>query len=117
MTRDQRHVDTEPAIERKPGGIIVSIGRSRWTVPTVTILGAALTALGTAYKVAASERAAVWDAIEVGRASDAEGRRRDAELSQRLEIEQVMLAEIKTQLARIDARVAEVQVTLMRGGH
>lgn len=91
------------------GGVIVKVGRSKWAVPTASIIGAILAALGTAYQVVSSEREKVWATIAALQAQD-------QSISQKLELEQVVLAEIRTQLSRIDARVAEVQVTLMRGG-
>jgi hypothetical protein len=105
------------ALDRKaPAGVMIRIGQSRWTVPTVTIIMSCLSALGIAYRIVDGERKAIWQAIEQAQKRDEELQQRDRELNQRMEIEQVVLADIRTQLARIDARVAEVQVTLMRGG-
>jgi len=50
------------------------------------------------------------------RASDSAAFAQIAECKAQLATNQVVLNEIRTQLARIDARVAEIQVTLMRGG-
>lgn len=103
----QREIETETT--RKDGGILVKIGGHKLTLPVTTVLAAVLGALGTAYRVVDAERTATLariDALE----------RCSVDLSRKLELEQVVLAEIRTQLARIDARVAEVQVTLMRSG-
>lgn len=96
-------------IRRKAQGIAVQIGNNRWTVPTLTVIAAVLGALGTAYRVVEGERAQVWEAIN---RVEKQQQATDAKLA----IEAVTLTNIQVQLARIDARVAEVQVTLMRGG-
>ncbi len=96
---------TTEALDRRH--VAVRVGSHRFTLPIATIAVAILGALGTAYRVVSADRADVLHRIETLE-------RADAELCKRLEIEQLTLAEIRTQLARIDARVAEVQVTLMR---
>jgi len=93
----------------KSQGVLVKIGQHRLTVPVTTVIVGALTALGTAYQVVRTDRAEIL--ARLGRQEHAA-----AGLSCKLELEQALLAEIRTQLARIDVRVAEVQVTLMRGG-
>jgi Tfp pilus assembly protein PilO len=98
----------ESAITRRhEGGLLVKLGNHRLTVPVATIMLGVLTALGTAYQVVANDRSAILARIEAQE-------RMTVDLSRKLELEQVVLSEIRTQLARIDARVAEVQVTLMR---
>lgn len=90
------------------GNVLVKVGTHKLTIPIATVILAILGALGTAYRVVQSERQDAWDAIH-------KLETQDLIISQKLELEQVVLAEIRTQLVRIDARVAEVQVTLMRG--
>ena len=91
-------IDEALGLRRSPlGGMVLVMG----------VLGA-LTALGTAYQVVRNDRAEIIARIDAQE-------RAAADLGRKLEVEQVVLAEIRTQLARIDARVAEVQVTLMRG--
>lgn len=108
MDKDaQRDIPTEALV--KNGGVMVRIGSHRLAIPAATIILAVMTALGTAYQVVKSDRAEIINRINALE-------RCDENLSRKLELEQVVLAEIRTQLARIDARVAEVQVTLMRGG-
>lgn len=100
--------DREPSVKLSAGGF-------QWKVPLVTILGACIAAGGGAWQVVSSDRASF--------------RQADADLAARIEVQaeqvrackaqlatnEVMLSDIRAQLARIDARVAEVQVTLMRG--
>jgi hypothetical protein len=102
-------IETEQIRRKKSDGVLVKIGNHKLTVPVATIIGGALTALATAYQVVKNDRAEILARLDTQE-------RCAADLSRRLEVEQVVLAEIRTQLARIDARVAEVQVTLMRGG-
>lgn len=105
MSRNEREIETETLT--KSGNVLVKIGSHKLTVPVATIILGALTALGTAYRVVAADREAIVARIDAQE-------RTALDLSRKLEVEQVVLAEIRTQLARIDARVAEVQVTLMR---
>lgn len=102
--------DNEPSTEAiaRKGGVLIRLGSNRWTVPLGTILTGALVALGTAYQVVKNDRDAIHDRIAaLEKAHQA--------TENKLAVEAVTLANIQTQLARIDARVAEVQVTLMRG--
>lgn len=104
----ERDIETEQIPrKRSEGGLLVKIGNHKLTVPVTTIIGGALVALGTAYRVVAADRADIIARLDAQE-------RCAADLSRKLELEQVVLTEIRTQLARIDARVAEVQVTLMR---
>ena len=101
--------DIETDVIRKPKGAFVQIAGHRLTLPVGTIVLAILGSLGTAYRVVAADRDAVLsrlDALE----------KADAAQCQKQEMQQLVLVEIRAQLARIDARVAEVQVTLMRAG-
>jgi hypothetical protein len=104
----ESEIETE-ALARKTNGILVKIGGHKLAIPLATVIVGTLTALGTAYRVVAADRAEILERVALLE-------RTDADLARKLELEQVVLAEIRTQLARIDARVAEVQVTLMRGG-
>lgn len=104
----QNDVSTEHM--SKDDGVLIKMGKSRWTIPTATVLAACLGAVVTAYKVADSERTRVWDAID---RLDKGQQTTEGKLA----VEAVTLTNIQVQLARIDARVAEVQVTLMRGSH
>jgi hypothetical protein len=107
---NESDIETETITRRgKDQGILVKIGNHKLTVPAATVIVAILGALGTAYRVVAAERAEALGRIECLE-------RTTTTLGSKLELEQVVLAEIRTQLARIDARVAEVQVTLMRAG-
>lgn len=108
---NQSEIETEtmPRRVKSAGGLFVKLGNHKLTVPLTTIIVGALTALGTACQVVKTDRAEILARID-------NQERTAADLGRRLEVEQVVLAEIRTQLARIDARVAEVQVTLMRGG-
>lgn len=106
MARSERDIETETI--SKGGNVLVKIGSHKLTVPVATIILGALTALGTAYRVVSADREAIIARIEAQE-------RCTMDMSRKLEVEQIVLAEIRTQLARIDARVAEVQVTLMRG--
>jgi uncharacterized coiled-coil protein SlyX len=107
---DEHDIENEaiPRRRKSDNGVLVKIGNHRLTVPVATIVLGTLTALGTAYRVVEADRADILARISVQE-------RLTSELSNKLEMEQIVLAEIRTQLARIDARVAEVQVTLMRG--
>jgi hypothetical protein len=104
----ERDIETEQ-IQRKRSetGLLVKLGNHKLTVPVTSIIGGALVALGTAYQVVKNDRAEILARLDAQE-------RCAADLSRKLELEQVVLSEIRTQLARIDARVAEVQVTLMR---
>ena len=103
---DQRDIETD--VIRKPRGVFLQVAGHRLTLPVGTIVLAILGSLGTAYRVVAADRDAViarLDALE----------KADVAQCQRQEMQQIVLVDIRTKLARIDARVAEVQVTLMRG--
>jgi hypothetical protein len=102
-------IETEQIPRKRTSGILVRIGNHKLTVPAATIISGALIALGTAYQVVKNDRAEILSRLDAQE-------RCAADLSRKLELEQVVLSEIRTQLARIDARVAEVQVTLMRAG-
>jgi Tfp pilus assembly protein PilO len=108
----QSDIETEqikrPAAKSEQG-ILVKIGNHKLTVPVTTVITGALVALGTAYQVVKNDRAEVLQRIEALEKAD-------TAQCQRQELQQLVLVEIRTQLARIDARVAEVQVTLMRSG-
>jgi Tfp pilus assembly protein PilO len=107
---DESNIETEAITRgRKNNDLLVKIGNHKLTIPVATIVLAVLTALGTTYRVLAADRDAVLARIELLEKAD-------AAQSQKQELQQIVLVEIRTQLARIDARVAEVQVTLMRGG-
>ena len=103
---DQRDIATEAI--RKPGGIFLQVAGHRLTLPLGTIVLAILGSLGTAYRVVAADRDAVMARLE-------SLEKADVAQCQKQELQQIVLVDIRTQLARIDARVAEVQVTLMRG--
>jgi hypothetical protein len=107
---DQHDIETDaiPRRRKSDNGILVKIGSHKLTVPVATVIIGTLTALGTAYRVVEADRAEILSRISMQE-------RLTSELANKLEMEQIVLAEIRTQLARIDARVAEVQVTLMRG--
>lgn len=116
LRRRSQQAETEPyqRQERAPSVTLV-VGRHRWVVPTASIVGAILAGMSAAWGVVQSERSAI-------RQADADlSARIDAQADQvrackaQLATTEVVLTEIRTQLARIDARVAEVQVTLMRG--
>lgn len=107
MARSERDVETETIT--KGGNVLVKIGSHKMTMPAATVIAAVLAALGTAYQVVKNDRADVLDRI-------AALEKADQAQCQKQEMQQLVLVEIRTQLARIDARVAEVQVTLMRGG-
>jgi hypothetical protein len=119
---NQRDVETD-RIEKT--GVIVKIGRSKWTVPTATIVSALLIAAGTAWKIVDNERQAIHAAIAANRAAAeardeaclakiSEARSQAEQIGQKLGQQEVLLTEIRAGLSRLDARVAEVQVTLMR---
>jgi Tfp pilus assembly protein PilO len=110
MTRESE-IETEniPRKRSSEPGLLVKIGNHKLTVPVTTIIVGALTALGTAYRVVAADRAEVISRIDTLEKAD-------QAQCQKQELQQLVLVEIRTQLARIDARVAEVQVTLMRSG-
>ncbi len=100
--------DIETDVIRRPRGAFVQIAGHRLTLPVGTIVLAILGSLGTAYRVVSADRDAVLSRL-------AALEKADAEQCQKQELQQIVLVDIRTQLARIDARVAEVQVTLMRG--
>lgn len=108
-----RSTDTMAAIQpggiRKPsaGGVVVKAFGHRFAIPTVTILGACLSASVAAYQVVTSYADTYRDRIRVAE-------EKIAELEQARKVDQAVLVQIQTSLARIDARVAEIQVTLMR---
>jgi hypothetical protein len=106
---DEHDIETEaiPRRRKTDNGILVKIGNHKLTVPIATVIAGTLTALGTAYRVVAADRDSILSRLDAQEKTS-------IELRQKLEMEQLVLAEIRTQLARIDARVAEVQVTLMR---
>ena len=110
-------IDTEAIIRPTKSGLLVRIGHHRLTVPAATIISCALLALGTAYQVVKNDRAEILDRIVALERSDLVLEKADVEQRQRQELQQVVLVEIRTQLAMLNARVAEVQVTLMRRGN
>lgn len=109
----ERSTDTMAAVHpgapaRKPsGGIVVKAFGHRLAIPLATVGSAILGAGVVAYEAADRTITAYQVRIEA-----LEGRATKLENSQALNAQ--TLAQIQTSLARIDARVAEVQVTLMR---
>lgn len=110
----ERSSDTMAAIQgipakspRPAGGVVIKAFGHRFAIPTLTIMGACLSAGIGAYKVV--ESYASEYATRIRMAED-----RIAELEQARKVDQAVLYQIQTSLARIDARVAEIQVTLMR---
>lgn len=111
----QRDIDT--AVVRKSSseaGVIVRIGNSKWTVPTASVIAAALAGLGAAWGYVRSER------DDLRAADHALACKIEAVEAQSAQA-QIVLAQIQTSLVdlksgqqRLDARVAEVQVTLMQ---
>ena len=91
-------------------GVLVRFGNHKLTVPAATVIAAILGAIGAAYRVVASDRAEI---LEHQAKQDA----RVYDLERKMENEQATLMAIRADLARVDARVAEVQVTLMRRGN
>ena len=110
-------IDTEAIIRPTKSGMLFRIGRHRLIVPAATVISCALLALGTAYQVAKNDRAEIIDRIVALERSDTTLEKADVAQCQRQELQQVVLIEIRTQLAMLNARVAEVQVTLMRRGN
>ena len=110
-------IDTEAIIRPTKSGLLVRIGHHRLIVPAATVISCALLALGTAYQVVSGDRAEIIDRIVALERSDLALEKADVEQRQRQELQQVVLFEIRTQLAMLNARVAEVQVTLMRRGN
>ena len=101
---------TDPAeakTDRVASGVMIRFGRHALTLPVATVLAAMLAALGGAWSVVASDRAKGIARIE------ALEERVDIQ-NIKLEITYSVLVDIRAQIARVDARVAEVQVTLMR---
>ena len=109
----ERSTDTMFAMQAIPekgrpaGGVVIKAFGHRFAIPTLTILGACLSAGIAAYQVVRSYAADYAHRIDVAEA-------RIVELEQARKIDQAVLYQIQTSLARIDARVAEIQVTLMR---
>jgi hypothetical protein len=102
--------DTLAIVQGKPkpaGGVVIKAWGHRFAIPTLTILGACLSAGVGAYQVVTTYADSYRERIRVVE-------ERIAELEQARKIDQAVLVQIQTSLARIDARVAEIQVTLMR---
>lgn len=96
-------------------GVLVKIGSHRLTIPLATIgtsIGAALLA---AWGWIRSERADLIAADTANAQAVATVAKQLAEVSAKQQTSDVILADIRNQLARIDARVAEIQVVLMQG--
>lgn len=109
-----RSTDTMDAVQGTPekkakpaGGVVIKAFGHRFAIPTLTILGACLSAGIAAYQVVRSYAEDYAHRIDLAEA-------RIVELEQARKIDQAVLYQIQTSLARIDARVAEIQVTLMR---
>lgn len=112
--RSAADADTEP-IHRKEPSVTLRVGRHRWVVPTASIIGAIIAGLTAAWGMIQSERAAIRQAdADLAAQIQAQAAQIQACKSQ-LATSEVVLAEIKVQLQRIDSRVAEIQLTLMRG--
>lgn len=90
-------------------GLVLRVGGHKWTVPLATIA----TACAGAATIA-------WNAA--GAYADGYARRLEAlektqgEHSRQIELDHAGQVEIRTSLTRIEARIAEVQVILMRHG-
>lgn len=136
----EQSTDKMPAIEARKrtdtamhsakaatAGLVVRLGSSRWVIPTaglLTLLGAVITGvwnLAQARVEAYEGRVAAIEAAVVKAETSAHDHAAEYDLRfQRLDAanrsNELLLAEIRSQLVRIDARVAEVQVTLMRRG-
>ncbi len=125
MTRDPRNAQTE-ALERKPreesgDPIAFRNGKIRASIPVAWVASGLISAAGVAWGVAErvmankeAENQAQIHAI-LKRASELETRA--SRLEQSLAVEQALMASINTKLSELNARVAEVQVTLMRDRH
>lgn len=109
-TEWDRSTDTMAAVRPMPrpaGGVVIKAFGHRFAIPTLTILGACLSAGIGAYQVVATYAEGYRERIR-------QAEERIAELEQARKVDQAVLYQIQTSLARIDARVAEIQVTLMR---
>lgn len=106
----ERSTDSMAAVRPLPrpaGGVVIKAFGHRFAIPTLTILGACLSAGIGAYQVVSAYASEYASRIRMAE-------ERIAELEQARKIDQAVLYQIQTSLARIDARVAEIQVTLMR---
>lgn len=106
----ERSTDSMAAVRPMPrpaGGVVIKAFGHRFVIPTLTILGACLSAGIGAYQVVTAYAQEYRDRIRIAE-------EKIAELEQSRKVDQAVLYQIQTSLARIDARVAEIQVTLMR---
>jgi hypothetical protein len=88
-------------------GIHVRVGRSKWSLPVGTVISAGLVAAAATWGVVKSERDELWASL-----ARAQAELRDQRSG--LEAERQRGSYVQTQLARIDARLAEIQVILMQ---
>ena len=110
----ERSTDTIAAVQpvapaRKPGGggVVVKAFGHRLAIPTATVITAIMGAMAITYEAADRHLEAYKARIDALEA-------KTAKLESAHALNAQALAQIQTSLARIDARVAEVQVTLMR---
>lgn len=109
----ERSTDTIAAVQpvapsSKPGGgVVVKAFGHRLAIPTATVITAIMGAMAITYEAADRHLEAYKARIDALEA-------KTAKLESAHALNAQALAQIQTSLARIDARVAEVQVTLMR---
>ena len=122
-----RHDTAMHTAKAATAGLVVRLGAHRWAIPTaglMTLLGSLIMGVWSiasarveAYEAKVQEiEQTLVEADRVSRQQSAEYDLRFQRLSAANQTNEAMLFEIRSQLQRIDARVAEVQVTLMRRG-
>lgn len=100
---------TSSAQRTTAAGLVLRVGGHKWTVPLATIATACLGAATMAWNVAgnfAEGYARRLEALE----------KVSAEHARQIELDHAGQVEIRSTLTRIEARIAEVQVILMRHG-
>ena len=95
--------------QAKGSGLEIRVGKYRWHVALASLGGILCAACGVAYEVTARS-------LESYNSRLSEAEKASVRHEQALALDHALLLEIRAQLARIDARQAEIQVTLMRHG-
>ena len=109
--------DAETDRHAKPAdGVQIRAGGRKWQIPTATIVSAIGGAALVAWGMIQSERSDLRSADRANAEAITIASAQIADCKAQLATEQALLAEIRSQLVQLNTRVAEIQVTLMRGG-
>lgn len=113
---DQWTQDARPA-ERTMAGVVMQAAGHKFVIPTAKLTGAILLVCGLAWNVASAQASSFLDRIKsIEETAKAQAKVLDLH-DRKIEAQDVTQARILADTTEIKARLAEVQVTLMREAH